>query len=911
MRPVNRLGNLASRAPMPVIGVDRDGRVIYVNDSICALTGYDRDELLGEFFWEFIADNHAEYRRRRFLDLRDDGMDSRFDAFIRTQNGRRLLISWHNVTFFDPDGRLESVFSIGADITALRSAEQRLERLNAGMRALGDISGIALRTDDPRELLERACESLIGSGVCTGAWIALPGDTGRPIGLVGASVDSAAAHELSPAALRELPDCVTRILDGPRQIAINEISDVCAGCQFAPEHDQVHGVATTIRHGDQPLAVLVAHVAGTSPVSEELKRVFSGIADDLGFALVMLEARAMHERTERSLADRTRMLNAFFETSLDPAAIFDRDFNFLRVNEAYAEACRMRPEELVGRNHFDLFPNDENQKIFQEVRDTGEPYTVHARPFEYESQPERGVTWWDWSLVPIRNDEGEVELLSLWLRDVTDEQLTKRQLQAQRDFTDAVVERAGSLVVVVDERGRIVRFNRACEELTGFSEADLLGRDLIEQLVPREDRERTRRDLSAQFKDDTAQYEYWWETAVGERRLISWQLAEVPAQSDSTDGPYTVATGWDVTEERRIARELRESEEKYRELVENAHTIIIRWDLDGTIRFVNEYGLDFFGYREDEMIGEHLGLIIPETDSYDTDLAGLVEQIAANPEDYSTNENENVARDGTRYWVSWSNRAIRDETGEITGIMAIGVDRTAERRAEQQLRDSRQNLRDLTAELAMAEQRERREIATVLHDNIGQLLAFAKMKLGAMREQADGDTSDLDDVLRYVDETIAETRALTSQLSPPVLDELGLTAALEWLTDELDGRHDVSIRLEISADPDELGEELALTLFQATNELITNAIKHADAGQVIVRLEAKDNVVCVEVADDGRGFDLHAVRSSAGRESGFGLFNVQERIMYLGGQVEIDSRPNDGARIKMICPTAAKEQGAP
>ncbi|MGI5819739.1 MAG: PAS domain S-box protein [Armatimonadota bacterium] len=907
MEQLTRLANLASRAPMPILGIDRDGRVTYVNDSVCAVTGYAREELIGGFIWDHMVLSDGERLRERFLSLRDEGVDGRLDARTPTRAGAELLIAWHNVSFFDDDGRLEAVLSIGADITALRGAERRLARVNTVLQALSGISGLALRADDPRDLLDQVAEVLVNSRACTEAWIARVGDDGRPVGLVGSWPGRATSPDALQSAAPELPACISEALNGAGQLALNEIAEACTECFFAPDCAGVHGVATRVEHRDHLHAVLVTHVKDTDPVDDEMQRLFRGIADDLGFALAMLEARAKHERTERSLADQTRLLDAFFESSLEPTAILDRDFNFLRVNEAYARSCARPAEALIGENHFALFPDEENQRIFEQVRDTGEAFETRARAFEFPDHPEWGVTWWDWSLVPTLDDAGDVAILTLWLRDVTEEQRVRQQLEAQRNFVDAVVERAGSLVIVVDRDGRIVRFNRTCEEVSGYSAEEVLGRDFVGVLIPDEDTEQVREDFRRLLAEGLTNYENSWQREDGGLRRISWRLNTFTGEDGRME--FMIGTGWDVTEERRMARELRESEEKYRELVENAHTIIIRWDTDGTIRFMNEYGLEFFGYSEEEMVGRHVGIILPSRDTHGEDLTGLVEAIVARPEDYWVHENENIARDGTRHWVSWSNRILRDEDGETTGIMAIGVDRTAQKRAEELLEASREDLRDLTAELAMAEQRERREVATVLHDSIGQLLAFAKMKLSTMREQDGVKRSDLRDTLRYVSEAIGETRSLTNQLSPPVLQQLGLAAAVEWLVDEMSDRHGTPMVFEPHVEFEELDQEIAITAFQATRELITNAIKHSQAGQVTVRLWLKESHVSIEVADDGNGFDPATLTRRDRGKGGFGLLNVRERISYLGGTVKIDTAPGNGTSVKLICPTTAREPG--
>ena len=112
------------------------------------------------------------------------------------------------------------------------------------------------------------------------------------------------------------------------------------------------------------------------------------------------------------------MLDAISDNILAHVAYLDRDFNIVHVNATYAQGSGYRAEELVGRNHFDLFPNEENQRIFERVRDTGEPYIARAKPFEYGNQPERGTTYWDWWLRPIRSPEGR-QVMVLSLVDVT------------------------------------------------------------------------------------------------------------------------------------------------------------------------------------------------------------------------------------------------------------------------------------------------------------------------------------------------------------------------------------------------------------------------------------------------------------------------------------------------------------
>jgi|GEM_PF-427411 PAS domain S-box-containing protein len=142
--------------------------------------------------------------------------------------------------------------------------------------------------------------------------------------------------------------------------------------------------------------------------------------------------------------------------------------------------------------------------------------------------------------------------------------------------------------------------------------------------------------------------------------------------------------------------ELRTSEEKYRALVESANSVIIRSAPDGTIRFINEYAQEFFGYTAPEIIGKDLvGTIVPAIESTGKDLEAKIRDLVAHPENYAVSENENIRKDGSRVWIAWANRPLRDDQGNLTEILSIGNDITRLKQVEQELRESEENYRTL------------------------------------------------------------------------------------------------------------------------------------------------------------------------------------------------------------------------
>ena len=158
----------------------------------------------------------------------------------------------------------------------------------------------------------------------------------------------------------------------------------------------------------------------------------------------------------------------------------------------------------------------------------------------------------------------------------------------------------------------------------------------------------------------------------------------------------TYGVNQDITERKQAEDALRESEQKYRELVENANSIILRWSPNGKITFLNEFGLKFFGYTEEEILGRHVvGTIVPEIESSGRDLRPLMDIIAADPIAFEQNINENMRRNGERVWISWTNKAVLDSEGHLLECLSIGSDITERKRAENALRESEEKYREL------------------------------------------------------------------------------------------------------------------------------------------------------------------------------------------------------------------------
>ncbi len=368
----------------------------------------------------------------------------------------------------------------------------------------------------------------------------------------------------------------------------------------------------------------------------------------------------------------------------------------------------------------------------------------------------------------------------------------------------------------------------------------------------------------------------------------------------------------DITARKKAEEKLRDSEEKYRELVETANSIIMRRAVDGNITFFNEFAQKFFGYTEEEILGRNVvGTIVPASDSLGHNLADMIDNIAKTPELYQNNENENMRKNGERVWVAWTNKPIKDKDGNIVEMLCVGNDITKRKEAEveldklnKKLKYQAGQLRKLCKELTETEHRERQRLARILHDDLQQLMAAAKLKVAVLRHKIkDTDLlrslGDIDEVLK---QSIDISRSLAVELSPLLTHKGGLMPALKWLCEHMHKKFGLNVNVEANGEAESVDDECRIVLFEAVRELIFNVVKHAGTKTADVRVKCSDQEFNIEVKDKGAGFDPTHYQSGTDFPEGSGLLNIRERLSLLGGRIGIDSAPNAGTCITLSAP---------
>lgn len=478
--------------------------------------------------------------------------------------------------------------------------------------------------------------------------------------------------------------------------------------------------------------------------------------------------------------------------------------------------------------------------------------------------------------------------------------------------------------------------NRALADFLGVQKSDVAYKNLRD-ILSKEEAEICIASNREVFESKRPiRTEEWVKNGRGEPRLLF--ISKAPKLDKDGNVEYVVCAAEDITDRKRAEEALQESEEKLKRILENVHDVIFQLSPSGHVQYVTTNVTKLYGYDVEELIGEHLSKTTPSGEVLRA--FGALERVLSG-ESIKDFEIDQVDGDGNVIPVEISFTPVK-EGDRVIAIQGVMRDVTERQRAEKELEVHRDHLRELVAErtaeltraneqlqreimereraeerlltyhkrlrslassLSLAEERERRRIATEVHDLIGQNLAFAKLKLATLfrKGSSSGDQEVADEINALLDEAIQDTRFLISELGSPVLYELGFIAAAEWLARQMRKRHGIAIDFEDDGQPKPLADDIRVLLFQALRELLANVVRHAEAKKTKVSITRNRDRIQIDVQDDGVGFDPQDTRP-AGDTKGFGLFSIWERLEPLGGQMKVVSKPGQGTRVTLVGP---------
>lgn len=619
-----------------------------------------------------------------------------------------------------------------------------------------------------------------------------------------------------------------------------------------------------------------------SPYELDGKTFFIGFIRDIT-EKKRLETRLQQFNRELSLQvkEKTEELTDILDRITDGFIAVDNNYVYTYANKKIGEMTGKKPEELIGKKVWEVFPDAVGSKTyhaFLRAMEQQEYITItdHFEPLQL---------WQENHIYPSRKG------LSVFIRDISARMRAEKEIDKVRSLADKLIDSLPGVFYFYDENGKFIRWNQQFEEVTGYSGEE------IAEMHP-----------SEFFAKDQKEY-------IVERITNVFEHGENDAEADllhkngtrtphyfkairlEYDGrPCLLGTGISVTEKKKAEEELKLSEQKYRLLFHS--NPLAMWMLslpDYQIIETNESALIQYGYTREEFLAMDVYRLRPAEDLdrfkqyVDTGFRGI----------HYAGIWRHQKKDGTIIYV---NIVTHDTWYEGKSVRLVLANEVTERYlAEERLKESYESIKRLTEHLNSVREQERLHIAREIHDELGQLLTVLKMDVSWLNKKLQAAPEPvkekLADLISLLDTTVKTVRRISSELRPSLIDDLGLVAAMEWHMEEFQKRSGIDCQARLPENELNLSDNVKIGLYRILQESLTNVARHSQAKKVVVKLQKTDNQLILTVEDDGIGFD-EANRN----KKTLGLVGARERAEGLGGSYSIQGFPGQGTRVQVAIP---------
>ncbi len=642
------------------------------------------------------------------------------------------------------------------------------------------------------------------------------------------------------------------------------------------------------------------------------------------------------KRVEQALRESELLYRTLFETASDAILLLDGS-RCLDCNARTLSMFGCERDHLIGATPMDFSPH---------VQPDGRDSTKKALEMIDRAIAE-GPQFFEWA--HLRADGtpflaevslniielGGRKLLQTITRDITARKKAEDEARITATRIHNLSKYANDFIILLDEDFHLLEVNERAVDAYGYSYEELIGMHASRLRAPG-----CREEFPEQVKIATDHGKALFET-VHVRKDGTRFPVEISLRTIDSEGKRLYqAVIRDITERKVNEMALQESERKYRQLVENANSIIVRWTRDGVIRYMNEYGLNFFGYSAGEIIGRHaVGTVIPETDSRGHDLHDITDRISEDPVAYEKNISESLQRNGKRIWVAWTNKVVLDAGGSVIEVLSVGTDITELKRAEKAIRMINADLehrvdertRELAAAKELAEAADRTKssfLATMSHElrtPLNSIIGFTGIilqemagplneeqsrQLGMVRKSAHHLLSLINDVL---DISKIEAGQLEVFMEPIDVREIidRAVSAIKPLAD----KKGLSIEANAGSVPLEaMGDERRVE--QVLLNLISNAVKFTETGGITISLSTEGETgVSIRIEDTGIGIrpedmeklfqPFRQIDSGLSRKNegtGLGLAICRRLADLMGGKICAESEWGRGSSFTLILP---------
>jgi PAS domain S-box-containing protein len=870
---------------------DVDGSAQLINNKFESLFTIPKEEMIGKVRQDFMPKEIAEQHRNNDIEIIHAKKPITFEETNIEQDGLHYYLT-QKFPLLDSKGNVYAVGGISTDITDRKKAELListeahvleliakqcelpiiLEKIVAGIETILEdtIASILLLDED-------------GVHVHYGAAPNLPkayndAIEGAPIGPKAGSCGTAMFIK-KPVIVSDIR--TDPLWDDYRELANKFGLRACWSTPIMDSDGNVFG------------SFAMYYKEPRSPKSEDLKLINRVTA----LTSIAIE----HNKTESALKESNHYNRLLFETSVIGLALCRMDGSLVDINPTFANIIGRSIDESLKLSYWDITPEkySEQEKFHLDLLEKTGNYGPYEKEYIHK----------DGHFIPVRLQGQIIERKGekfIWstVEDITERKRAEEELKASEIKYRSFFENSMDAILLTDPTGKIYSANSAACEMLCRTEEEIIeaGRsgvfDLSDPRLPILLEERQRKGK-----------------VRGELTMVRKDGTKFPAELSSAlfivheSNVRTSMIIRDITERREAEEELKNTHQQYRQALTQVKAVPYqRYYHENKYSFIGEDIFKYTGYSAKEfrpslwndlrkdaiMLGECSGLTIEEAGK-ELRKGKKTEWLA----DYKIK-----TRSGEIKWLNDTAVQIKDQNGKIIGSLGVLQDITERKRIEEEIKNSREELRNLTSYLQTVREEERAAIAREIHDELGQVLTSLKMNLVLMQREISSSktkimtvevANEISTMTKIIDASVIRLRNLITRLRPEILDKLGLVPALKWYTKEINDSTKIKINFKSSIKVLQLKKEAEISVFRILQESLTNIVKHSQATKVNVTLEKKRNELTMKIEDNGIGFDQlqHADQKT------FGLIGMKERARLIDAEFNVSSKPGKGTQIKL------------
>ncbi len=453
-----------------------------------------------------------------------------------------------------------------------------------------------------------------------------------------------------------------------------------------------------------------------------------------------------------------------------------------------------------------------------------------------------------------------------------------------------IFENSAEAILVADSNGKIIQANPSCLNIFEYTLNEILGLE-VEKLMPKNLKKIHESHRKNFVKNPEFRKMHSGLTLIGIKKSEEKLLLEIGLSCVKSGNEFFIICFIsDVSDREKWQNKIRYQQKILRKYLGVTHSLFLILDTNGNIVMINKVGSNILGVSEKEAIGKNWFDRFLPLDERESTRFFFNKMVNGEIEDTNTHENQIINFEGKKRLLEWQSTVLRNENGEIDAILSNGLDITERRISEDAKKEA----------LIAGQEIERRRLAQELHDGIGQAISAIGLNLNALEPELEKFNHKFKtiyaDIKAKLDNTFEEIRAISKNLTPKILEDFGLARALEYLGETIDKSTDVELHLSLHGDLKNLDIKISLSIYRIVQELISNALRHADPKNINIYVTRGSDEILIIVEDDGKGFDPEKVTI------GLGISNLKSRVELLKGQVNIDSSTKSGTSVSINIP---------